>query len=219
METIHVNVNDNYGDACLKDSINQISEGGSKRKPDGFVEIYEVDEKGEKKLIGKSNLVVYAGREYIASRIFNQENVNINPDEDEFVSWFGVGTGGAPLGDPLNPTAPVSTDTSLSTEAVIHSSDTNCADLRGSDYYKHPFDSIEFQQDGANNNQWLIVKVTTTLGADDANGNNVNEAALFTSDSIAGGHGGPFNLFSLVTFPTIVKDSSRQIVFLWYLYC
>jgi len=216
VKTIHVKVDDKYGDSCVGDSACPISKT---RKPEGYVEIYDVLEDGNKQLIGKHNLVLYVGREWICSRIFNQVNVNITPEEDEWINWLGVGTGGAPVGDPLNPTTPVSTDTGLSTEVSIHTTDTNLADFRAGAYWKHPFDSVEFQQDSANNNQWLIAKVTTTLGTDDANGNNLNEAALFTSDSDAGGHTGPFNIFSLVTFPTIVKDSSRQIMFMWYLYC
>ena len=219
METVQVKVGDKYGDTCLKDSVNPIS--GKDRKPEGFVEIYEVEPNGNKHLVGKSNLVLYVGREWIVSRLFNQENLNITPDEDEFITWFGVGSGGAPIGDPLNPSAITSTNTGLASEIGICTPavNPNCADLRTGTYYKHPFDSIEFQQDAANNNQYLIAKVTITLGTDDANGNNINEAGLFTADSSAGGHGGPFNIFSLVTFPTIVKDSSRQIMFMWYIYC
>lgn len=216
MSTTEVVVKDKYGDKCLKDSMCPVS---GCRKPEGYVEIYEVDKKtGKRKLVGKQNLVVYIGREYVASRIVNQENDNITPDEDEFLGWFGVGTGGAPLGDPLNPNAPISTDTSLSTEVSIHDTDTDCGDFRSGAYYKHPFDSIEFEQDTDNNSQWLIVKITMTLGDDDANGNNLNEAAIYTADSNAGEHTGPFNMFSLITYPTLVKDATRQIIFIWYLY-
>ena len=218
-ETIVVNIDDNYGDSCIKDSVNSIST--KSRKPEGFVEIYSVDKNGNKKLVGKSNLVLYVGREWIASRICNLENTDpsVTAMPDEFISWLGLGNGGAPVGDPLNPNTPTNTLIDLSNEIPVHSSDINCADLRGGSYYKHPLDEIEFQQDSLNNDSWLILKVTTTLSVDHANGYNLNEAGLFTSNSDAGGHTGPFNIFSIVTFPTIVKDDSRQLVFYWYLYC
>lgn len=216
-ETIVVNIDDNYGDSCLKDSVNGIST--KERKPEGFVEIFSVDKDGNKKLVGKNNLVLFNGREWIASRICNIKNANITADEDEFISWFGLGNGGAPIGDPLNPNTPTNGITDLSNEIPIHTSDITCADYRAGSYYKQPLDSIVFQQDALNDDKWLILKVTTTLSVDHANGFNLNEAGLFTSNSDAGEHGGPFNIFSIVTFPTIVKDDSRQLVFYWYLYC
>jgi len=216
-ETIVVNVNDNYGDSCIKDSVNSI--GTKSRKPEGYVEIYSIDEDGNKQLVGKSNLVLFTGREWIASRICNRKNTSINQDEDEFISWFGLGNAGAPIGDPLNPNIPTNDMTNLSNEISIHASDITCADYRAGAYYKHPLDSIVFQQDALNDDKWLILKVTTTISVDHANGFNLNEAGLFTANSDAGEHTGPFNIFSIVTFPTIVKDDSRQLVFYWYLYC
>jgi hypothetical protein len=216
-ETIVVNIDDNYGDSCIQDSVNSV--GTKARKPEGFVEIYSVDENGDKKLVGKHNLVLYVGREWIASRICNLDNSNIAADPDEFISWLGLGNGGTPIGDPLNPNTPVNTTGGLSNEIPVHTSDVSCADFRGGSYYKHPLDSIIFQQDALNDDSWLILKVTTTISSDHANNENLSEAALYTSNSLTGGHGGPFNIFSIVTFPTIVKDDSRQLVFYWYLYC
>jgi len=218
-ETIVVNIDDNYGDSCIQDSVNSIS--ASKRKPEGFVEIFSVDKDGNKKLVGKSNLVLFCGREWIASRICNLENTDpsVTAMPDEFISWLGLGNGGAPVGDPLNPNTPADDIDNLSIEIPIHVSDNNCADFRGGSYYKHPLDSIEFKQDDLLDDRWLILKVTTTISVDHANGYNLNEAGLFTSNTDDGGHTGPFNIFSIVTFPTIVKDDSRQLVFYWYLYC
>jgi hypothetical protein len=62
------------------------------------------------------------------------------------------------------------------------------------------------------------MNVLTTLSATDANGFNLNEAGLFTSTSTVGGFGGPFNLYARVTFPTIMKTSARQLLFIWYVY-
>lgn len=219
MEEITVVVNDNYGNMCVRDSISNKPVEGD-RKPLGHVEVYELKD-GKKKLLEKSNLVVYQGREWIAERIFNTDNANISSGPTEFICWFGLGSGGAPIGDPLNPTTPTSLDTDLDTELPIHASDGNCADFRTGNYYKHPFDTVGFQQDPANSNKWLISKVTITIGTDDANGagsQNLNEAGLFFAASDAGGYSGTFFMFSRVTFPTLYKDDTRQLVFMWYIY-
>jgi hypothetical protein len=216
-ETIIVNVDDNYGDSCIQDSVNSIST--KERKPEGYVEIFSVDKDGNKQKVGKSNLVLYVGREWIASRITNQDNPNIDPLAAHYISWLGLGNGGTPVGDPLNPNTPTNTLIGLSNEIPIHTSDLNCADLRAGSYYKNPLDSIEFQQDALNDDSWLVLKVTSTLSIDHANGYNLSEAGLFMAPSNVGGDLGPFNIFSIVTFPTIVKDDSRQLVFYWYLYC
>lgn len=216
-ETFVVNIGDNYGDSCIEDSVNTAS--SKSRKPEGYVEIFSIDKDGNKQKVGKSNLVLFKGREWIASRLCGLDNVNINSTPDQFLSWFGIGNEGCPESDPLNPNVPINTMTGLSNEVKFNVNDTSCADLRADGYYKHPFDSIEFQQDPSNNNKWLILKVTTTISTEDANGFNLNEAGLFLSESNAGGFAGPFEIFSIVTFPSIVKDNSRQLVFYWYLYC
>lgn len=216
-ETIEVNVNENYGDSCIDDSVNATQ--SKSRKPEGYVEIFSVDKDGNREKVGKSNLVLYNGREWIASRIANVANENIDPTFNQFLSWFSLGDGGAPISDPLNPNLPANTMTSLSNEIPMNTDDTGCADFRDGYYYKHPFDNVEFQQDATNGNKWLVLKIVTTISVDDANGYNVNEAALHLAASKEGSHSGPFGIFSIVTFPTIVKDNSRQLVFYWYLYC
>ena len=65
---------------------------------------------------------------------------------------------------------------------------------------------------------WLVLKITTTAGIDDANDERLSEAGLFTAESNAGGYSGTFTLFARVTFPTIIKDSTRRLIFVWYLY-
>ncbi len=215
MDTIELNVKDNYG-KCLNDSVVPLR--GKERKPEGYVEIYEIGEDGIKKKVGKHNLVVYQAREYVAERILNTNNGNTSTTPDMFVSWLGLGDGGTPVGDPLNPTAPINTDDDLSNEIPINTSDVTCADFRTGAYFKHPIDSVAFEQDASNNNEYLITKLTITIGTADGNGYNLSEAGLFVSNSDAGGAAGPFYIFSLITFPTIVKDSSRQLMFLWYLY-
>jgi len=190
------------------------------RGPRGYVEIYESEAGKEeiKKLIGKSNLVVYLGREWLAQKMINQNNSNVASNKNEFICWLGLGSGGCPAGDPLNPTSPTNDDTDLDTEIPISATDSTCADFHDGAYYKHPFDSMTFQQDENNSDAYIIVKVTTTISASDANGYNISEAGLFTALSDSGGYSGDFNLYARVTFPTQVKTSSRILTFLWYLY-
>lgn len=214
-----VEITDNYGD-CLSDKIIGSSNKNSER-PKGFVEIYELTEKNKKRLIDKQNLVVNLGREWLLSRAFNEANTSIVPLPSEFITWFGVGNGGCPIADPLNPTSPTNLDTDLANSVMINATDSTCADFRltpDSGYYKHPFDSLTFEQDGDNSNSWLIIKVSTTLDADDGNDFNLNEAGLFTAASGGGGYSGNFNLYARVTFPSIVKTAARQLLFVWYVY-
>lgn len=214
-----IKIEDKYGECLADKSFQSISK---RNIPKGFVEIYEIDKKNDsKKLIGKNNLVVYLGREWLISRAFNQANENITPVETEYISWFGVGDGGASIADPFNPTSPTNIDTDLSNPIMINVSDASCGDYRTTPdvgYYKHPFDSIEYEQDSDNYNHWLISRISITLGADDANDFNLNEAGLYTASSNAGAYVGPFNLYARVTFPTIVKNSSRQLLFVWYVF-
>ena len=215
METIKIKANDHYGDKCLADSFLKKAD---RLKPEGYVEIFEQDSNGVNQLVGKSNLVLYAGREWIAERLASVNNPNITLTKDMFISWLGVGTGGALIADPLNPISPNSTDTHLTSEAPFNGTNTNYGDLRGGQYYKHPFDIVTFEQDAQNADKYLIVNITTTIGTDDCNGFNLNEAALFLSESNVGGHVGPYSIFSKITFPTIVKSDTRQLVFVWYIY-
>lgn len=214
-----VKITDSLRD-CLSDSSN-IQHRKNIDRPKGTVEIYEIDN-NKKELIRKSNLVVYSGREWLISRALNFVNSNITPQPDEFISWFGVGDGGCPVGDPLNPTSPTNFDVDLDNSVMINSTDATCGDYRllpTEGYYKHRFNPIiDFEQDGDNYNYWLIAKISTTLGTDDANDFNLNEAGLFTAASDGGGYAGPFNLYARVTFPTIVKTSARQLLFVWYIY-
>lgn len=215
-----IKIKDSLND-CLTDSSNSKIKRNIDR-PKGVVEIFELNKNGDKKLVGKHNLVVYQGREWLLSRAFNVINTNITPQPLEYITWFGAGDGGCPIGDPLNPSSPTNLDTDLSNPVMINATDATCADYRlipDVGYYKKPFNSaIDFEQDGDNYNYWLIGRVSTTLGSDDANGFNINEAGLYTAGSSSGGYLGPFHLYARVTFPTIVKTSSRQLLFIWYIY-
>ena len=211
-----IQIEDRYGEKCFDDSTVKIM---NSRNPTGFVEIYELDEKNERKLVGKSNLVVYIGREWLMSKAFNIQNIHISPTSlNEFLCWFGLGSGGCTTGNPLDPIPPTNGDTGLTTPVGISATDSTCADFHNGFYYKHPFDSITYEQDPLNGNCWIISKVTVTISAAHANGNNLNEAGLFTALSNTGGTLGNFSLWAKMTFPTIVKNPSRQLVFVWYLY-
>lgn len=223
---IEIHAHDEYGDHCLGDSVGAgRRQETSERRPKGYVEIYEVDDDGNKQLVGKNNLVVYHGRETLAQRLVDLENSQVPQTKDEFLTWFGLGDGGVDPADPFDPVAPVINDTELDSRVMINSTDTSNADYHvvsvgypKEGYYKKPFDSVDFETDSLNENKWLILKITVTLTIDDANGEQLSEAGLFTAESRAGGYSGQFSLFARVTFPTIVKDSSRRIVFVWYLY-
>lgn len=231
IETIEIVAKDIYGDNCLADSI-----GGVRTKqgsPQGYVEIYEVDDSGNKKLVGKHNLVLYIGREWLAQRIVNIDNSNVTSTKEEFISWFGLGDGGVIPGDPLNPAPPTLTDTNLNEQVMITNSDSSASDWHVIDdststpgfvypetgYYKIPFDSLEFEQDSLNDDKWLVIRIVTTVGATYANDKQLSEAGLFTCESNLGGKDPRnYTIFSRVTFPSIVKTSDRRLIFTWFLY-
>lgn len=227
IQTIEVIAKDYYGNECLADRCNMGNQPVVRKTPHGYVEIYEVEENGKKKLVGKSNLVLYHGREMLAQRLVNiSNNPNVTPTKDEFITWFGLGNGGVILGDPLNPSPPVLTDTQLTSEMMITATDSSAADYHvltepGYDktgYYKIPFDEVEFEQDELNDDKWLILKIQITVGSAYANGEQISEAGLFSAESALGGYTGQFSLFARVTFPSIVKTADRRLIFSWYLY-
>ena len=207
MKQSQIKIEDFYGENCLSDD----------KRPSGYVEIFEIKNKEEKQLVGKHNLVLYTGREWLGSRIFNVQNSSISATPSEFIAWLGLGDQGTPISDPLNPTPPTNDDTGLNNDIMINATDSTDGDYRLSPvvgYYKHPIDSVVYEQDSNNSNAYLICKVTTTIGPNDANGYDLSEAGLFTAVD----QDGPFHIYSRVTFPTIVKDSSRILTFVWFIY-
>jgi hypothetical protein len=132
-----------------------------------------------------------------------------------------LGTGGVDQSDPFTPISPTNQNTNLITPIMINSTDTNCGDHRDSPvagFYKHPFDSIEFEQDEMNDNKYLVTKITVTIDSYDANDHLLSEAGLFVSTTSAASHTGPFYLYARVTFPAQYKDSNRSLLFVWYIY-
>lgn len=218
-QNIQIEIFDHYSD-CLKDKFDGIVDV-SNRFPKGFVEIYETDNDGNnKKLIGKSNLVLYTGREFVAQSIFGVNNPAVTSSYNDHIFWFGVGDGGAGI-DFITPTAPTNTDNDLGNSVLISTDSTNADpfDVVGTTwYYKKPIYSVEFQQDIYNNNTYLIAKATLILESGDSNGYNISEAGLFASPSSAGGSSGPFTIYARVTFPSIVKSVGRILTFIWYVF-
>lgn len=229
-ETI-IEARDFYGDKCLADKVN--ANTSQSRRPQGQVHIYEQTDDGSKKIIHKSNLVVYIGREMLAQRLVNKNNPFLTtPTKDEFVSWFGLGEGGVRAADPLDPIPPINNDEYLASPIPVSDSSASVyADFHtagdvypgGGTYtatgsYVKGFDDIEFEADVLNDNKQLILKITTTIGVNDANGYQLSEAGLFSAESNAGGHSGNFTLFAKVTFPSLIKTVERRLIFVWYLY-
>ena len=229
-----IEVRDLYGDECLIDQIND--NNSQSRRPQGQVHIYEQTNDGNKKIIHKSNLVVYVGREMLAQRLVNFNNPIPTSTKDEFVSWFGLGEGGVRPADPLDPVPPINTDEYLSSPIpVSDSSSSDYADFHtvgdsfpgGGTYvatgsYVKSFDlqpdGIIFKADNLNSNKQLIIQITTTIGVNDANGYQLSEAGLFSAESNSGGYNGNFTLFAKVTFPSLIKTIERRLIFVWYLY-
>lgn len=229
LKDIEVIAEEHYGDNCLRDSV--FTNAQASRRPQGRVEIWEIDKDGNKQLLNKSNLIVYRGREMLVQRLFDQENTTAQgidstfPKKDEILSWIGFGSGGVRPADPLVPVPPTLTDTELSDLVMISASDSSAADYHvaggiypETGYYKYPFDLVEFERDYNNEDKWLIGKITTTLGTALANGNQISEAGLYTAASKNPGYNGQFTLFARVTFPTLIKTVDRRIIFIWYIY-
>jgi len=227
MSTKKVRIFDNQK-RYMKDMLSSDS-----KRPKGRVQIFD---KSSGELLGESdqvtfpenklhdgpNLIVYSGRTWLMQRAFDQDLVPSSGDASSYISWFGLGTGGATSGDPLDPVVPVATDTDLDTPAIINATDPQCANSG----YLHPFDSIVYEQDVANDNQYLISKVTTTIGNNDADGPtgttfyDLSEAGLWASNTNVAASVDPTSLilFARVTFSTIRKHDEREIVFIWSIY-
>ena len=210
-----VNITDNIGE-CLGDCLN--GNCSLERKPSGYVEIHEKTKDGQTKLVGKSNLVLYSGREHLTQKIFNVANTEIPQALSEYIYWFGAGSGGVVESSPFVPIYPVNSDIGLNTDIVINPGDASCGDLRDGGYYKHRFDSVIYQQDESNDSRYLVAVIQITLDEQDCNDQVLSEAGLFTAASSAAGYSGNFNIFARVTFPSLSKDSSRVFVFSWFLY-
>jgi len=219
-----IEARDFYGDKCLVDQVN--TNKSHSRKPEGEVHVFEITDDGQKKIIHKSNLVVYLGRETLAQRLVYLDNPYlVTPTRDDVLYWFGVGDGGVRPADPLDPVPPINNDEALYSNVMISDSTASYGDYHVSGglypqtgFYKKKFDDVTFEQDTLNDGKYLVVKVEVTIGVNDANGNQLSEAGLFTAPNDDPGSTGPFSLFARVTFPSLVKTDERRLLFVWYLY-
>ena len=179
----------------------------------GIKGMFEVSTKDGRKLFTKDNLIVYVGREIFAQKLFNFDRTG-NGEQNLFISWMSVGTGGADPADPLTPVAPTLTDTSLNNEIVIDATDPTTIDGGR----KKKFNTLEILQDTNNDNKYLIVKATMILERDQANGANLNEAGLWlcNSDDVNQADTNTLRLASRITFPTIVKNNQLELILAWY---
>jgi len=225
-----------YGDNCLVDQVG--IDIPTERRPRGEVHIYEQLDDGKKELVHKSNLIVYLGREMLAQRLVNVNNTSVDPTKDEWLQWFGVGDGGVRPADPLDPTPPINDDEYLyspvmisDTTSSLYADPHSAGEVRAGDSYVYPDDGfykkifdqddtnpVEFETDILNDDKYLVIKITTTIGADDANGQQLSEAGLFSAASSTGGYAGQFSLFARVTYPSLIKTEDRRLIFVWYLY-
>ena len=120
-------------------------------------------------------------------------------NKDMWLNWFGLGQGAADTecnpgsGDVFAPEPPTNEDTELRCPIAINT-DSSSADYHmatdpgypGSglctfspwpdvtEYpqtgnYKHPLDTVTFEQDNLNDNKWIVIKITVVIGVDDAN--------------------------------------------------
>jgi len=207
----------------FKDSSNKAV---TERRPKGYVEIYERTIDGDKQLVGKCNLVVLQGRELIGQILTDTNNENTVVKFNERIYWFGLGIGGVSGGDPFSPNPPLSTDTDLTSEVPFGIDSVNCTDLYLGKYYKHNLDKVEFEIDGENDDAYLITKITINIGIEDAQNSPeylISEAGLFTCNSNSPGQTreepfSQYHMFARITFPSIVKTNTRELVFLWYIY-
>ncbi len=146
----------------------------------GFVEIYYIDKENKKQLINKSNnLIVYTGREWVLPRISGIDNPYISSLASYKLSWLSVGNGGCPITNPLDPIPPSSTDIGLNNQIVLNANDTTLAN----NGMMHPFSDVQYLQDNQNNNMYLIMRIDTLITEEQANGADINECALWVSNS------------------------------------
>lgn len=241
IKDIKINISDKL---IIRDKLNiakKVNISESDRGPKGFVEVYEVDKDGKKLLVEKQNLVVYAGREWVAQRIFASDNLHLpvsGSKAAEWICWLGVGKGGASPSDSLVPIAPTLFDTDLSTPVIISNDPYELyADwyTSGSEagWRKKNIGVVDFEADGDNNNKYLVIRIETTLDVGEADNELINEVGLFTAASAdplfniplgytgplnAYPYNGPFHLFAKVTFSTIPKTPEKRFVFSWKIY-
>jgi hypothetical protein len=175
--------------------------------PRGIVGIYDKLPNGELKIIQKSNLIVYQGREWLLQRAFGTELQGSNPIfYDRYLKWFGLGCGGGEPGNPLQPGTTNAWDTDLiqplrinpdATEVDTRYASKEINSSMTTGYYKE-FSSVTRKEDPANgytfeNKQFypeLIAEIRIELSSEDGNGESglgyadINEAGLYIDNPL-----------------------------------
>lgn len=198
-------IKENYG-YKLKEQI-QISSDNVKHQLHGQVSIFDKLKNGNLKLIDKSNMIVFSGREWLLERAFGSMLTDYNTLKSSYViSWAGVGVGGGEPGNPLQAGSTLPNDTDLK-QPIRLRDDLLITDpgytmyasrrIEGDPEPKHgyfkKFSSIVKKEDHANpfvisGNTYfpnLIAEIRIELSSDDCNlgsYQDINEAALFCSD-------------------------------------
>lgn len=85
-----------------------------------------------------NNLIVYRGRNWLMQRAFAKDMTNRTDWSDKWITWLGIGVGGAVGGSPLVPTDPDLIECTLDTHGVV-SAGSRWVTVNGLDY--HQFDT------------------------------------------------------------------------------
>jgi len=230
----------NFKDNQQSNLVDSFSENQkSNLRPRGEVKIFEKRIEGTEKklyLVGQSsNLIVYHGRNWLMQRAFGQDyNTGaFSGWSDLKIGWFAIGTGAAPS-DPMTPTAPTLGDIALATHGTI-TNGTSFVTVSAKEY--HTFDSITYEVDSdatgyVGYDNYLKAKIQTTLTSTEANSDggasgysgytyyqDINEAGLYFSNvSTVSPPPTTVEMFARVTFATIRKTNTRELVFNWYIF-
>lgn len=169
----------------------------------GVVTISERDKRtGSINQIEKKNLIVYQGREWLLQRAFSSELLGYNDNRHKFLKWFGVGTGGGEIGNPLQAGSTRPWDLELVRQIRLNPEDNpsiiygrkfnELTNVSETGWYKR-FSSVIRREDHANPYildfieyyPELVADITIELADIDCNGPSgttfydINEAALY----------------------------------------
>ena len=156
-----------------------------------------------------NNLVVYDGREFAASKVFNKGNyVNWN------ITHYGVGKGGTSNTDPTSKIGPDDNDTGLYDALTLNSSDSSY--LAGGTLKPIGSENIIIEQDPNTNNHYTRVKINLVIDPaqepDLLTPAKINEAGIFCTDS-----NGNYKIFAHVTFTDKYIEQNEKLFITWYI--
>ena len=140
----------------------------------------------------ESNNVIYQGHNLVVLRgrhILQQRMLNIGMYKDYSLTHFGIGNGGTDQNNMLIPIAPTENDTALYNHIL----------------YKPLEKKTSLSSTSALVELFLAKEDGTDLFV-------YTEAGLFASDGVN------YELYARITFPAIIKDSSRSQRMYWYLF-